>query len=331
MDKISRFIDCYIETETCNLRCHYCYITQKRKFNNKLIEFQHTPDEIRKALSKERLGGTCLFNFCAGGETLLVSSVLPVIKALIEEGHYVMVVTNGVLTAPFFEFATWDSELLKNLFIKFSFHYLELVRINKLNIFFDNVKLMKDTKVSFTVEITPSDELVPHIEDVQKVCLEKLGAISHVTIARNDMTEGIDILSKYSLEEYKAIWGVFNSALFEFKTDIINVKRTEYCNAGDWSLYLNINSGKLKQCYCGKEIDNIYNDVKKPLNFEAIGHKCTLPYCYNGHAFLTIGTIAELETPTYAALRDRDNEDGENWLQPEMRNIMSQKLKDNRI
>ena len=40
----------------------------------------------------------------------------------------------------------------------------------------------------------------------------------------------------------------------------------------------------------------------KPIRFEAIGCKCTQPHCYNGHAFLTLGDIPELNTPTYASL-----------------------------
>ena len=90
MDKIKRFIDCYIPTETCNLRCHYCYIAQLGKFNVKLAKFSKTPETIRKALPKERLGGVCLLNMCAGGETLLSEDVLPVLKALLLEGNYVM-------------------------------------------------------------------------------------------------------------------------------------------------------------------------------------------------------------------------------------------------
>ncbi len=56
MDKMKKFIDCYIPTETCNFRCHYCYIAQHRKFNNKIAEFKYSPEYIAKALSKERLG-----------------------------------------------------------------------------------------------------------------------------------------------------------------------------------------------------------------------------------------------------------------------------------
>lgn len=54
MDRLKRFIDCYIPTETCNLRCHYCYITQKRKFNNQIASLP-SPQAIRVALSRQRL------------------------------------------------------------------------------------------------------------------------------------------------------------------------------------------------------------------------------------------------------------------------------------
>jgi organic radical activating enzyme len=326
---LKRFIDCYIETETCNLRCHYCYITQKRRFNNKLVKFKHTPQEIRKALSKERLGGTCLFNLCAGGETLLVAEILDVVMELLAEGHYVMIVTNGVLTKRFEEFVKFDPSLLKKLFFKFSFHYLELLRLGKIEAFFQNVNKMKEVGASFTVEITPSDELIPYIQDVKDICMEKLGALCHVTIARDDRTKGIDILSEHSFDEYMKIWGGFESELFDFKTTIFYKKRKEFCYAGDWSLYLNLNTGKLTQCYGRREIDNIYRNIDEPLKIQAVGHNCNLPHCYNGHAFLTLGTIPELETPSYANVRDRVNTSGEHWLQPAMRNIMNQKLKDN--
>ena len=40
MDKIKRFIDCYVPVTTCTLRCHYCYITHHRLFDNKLPTFK---------------------------------------------------------------------------------------------------------------------------------------------------------------------------------------------------------------------------------------------------------------------------------------------------
>ena len=327
--RMKRFLDCYIPTETCNLRCHYCYITQQRKFENKVVSFTHGPQVIRKALSIKRLGGPCLINVCAGGETLLGREVIDVVKELLAEGHYLMIVTNGTLTDRFDEIALFPPDLLKRLFFKFSFHYLELLRVNQMNDYFANIIKMQKAGCSFTVEITPSDELIPHIEDIKKISMEKLGALPHVTIARDDKTKSIDVLSSYSFEEYKKIWGVFNSDLFAFKSTIFYNKRREFCYAGDWSLYIDLVKGTVRQCYCGKLLDNLFENIDKPLKLEAIGNHCSIPHCYNGHAFLTLGTIPELDTPTYAQIRNRVDKKGRNWLQPEMKAFMEQKLQDN--
>lgn len=326
MEKIKRFLDCYIPTETCNLRCHYCYIAQQRKFENVLASFSQSKETIRKALSKERLGGPCLMNFCAGGETLLSDEVLPIVRELVEEGHYAMIVTNGTVTKRFEEIAAWPEELLERLFIKFSFHYLEMKRLGWMERFFDNVNRMKQCGASFTVEITPSDELIPYIEEVKETCMQHLGALCHITVARDDRTAGIEVLSEHDFDTYQKIWGQFGSDLFSFKTKIFYKKREEFCYAGQWSAYINLETGDMKQCYCGKVLDNLYKDVTKPLRFEPVGYGCTLAHCYNGHAYLTLGDIPELEAPTYAETRNRVCADGSEWLTPKMKAFMSTKL-----
>ena len=64
MEKIKKFIDCYIPIEHCNLKCHYCYIPTLENFENRSREIPYSPDFIRKALSKNRWGGTCMINMC---------------------------------------------------------------------------------------------------------------------------------------------------------------------------------------------------------------------------------------------------------------------------
>lgn len=323
MDKLKRFIDCYISTETCNLRCHYCYIAQHNRFNNKLVKFNHTPDEIAKALSKERLGGSCLLNFCAGGETLLSPEVLPVVKALLQEGHYVMIVTNGTVDKRFDELLDIPKNLRNHLFFKFSFHYLELKRLNWLEKFSKNVEKARNAGCSFTIEVTPSDELVPYINELKQCCRKMFGADCHVTIARNDTEYNIGHLSKMDFETYKKTWGGFDSQLFDFKSEIFYKKRKEFCYAGEYTLVCNLSSGELKQCYCGKVLGNIYSDSK--LSFRAIGHGCGYSHCYNGHVFLAMGAIPELRTPSYASLRNRLDEKGREWLNDDTKLFMEQR------
>ena len=329
-DKIKRYLDVYIDTETCNFKCHYCYIALTGRFKKQLYKMEHTPEEIKQAFSKERLGGTCLINLCAGGETLLSPDVLPTVRALISEGHYVMIVTNGSMTNRFEEIRdTFTAEEKSHLFFKFSFHYLELLRLNMLDRYFENVNMMHKAGCSLTVEMTPNDELIDKIDEIKEVCLKNLGALPHLTIARDDRTGGINHLSKLSWQDFLTTWSVFDSELFNFKSAIFYVKRKEFCYAGEYSLYIRLNTGFYYPCNCGRRLGNIYTDKK--INFEAVG-RCQLPHCYNGHYWIALGCIPimdfakhnpRIRVPTYAEERDRVLPNGEYWLAPSFQHVFS--------
>ena len=288
--------------------------------------FEHSAKEIRQALSVKKMGGACMLNLCAGGETLIAEEVIDIIRELLAEGHFVGVVTNGVLSHRFDELACLPKELLERLFIKFSFHYIELKRLNLFETYFANITKMQKAGASFTVEMTPCDEEIPLIPEIKQVCMDNLGALCHVTIARSDIDpdQRIPHLSKYDFEEYKKIWGTFDSALFDFKASIFYQHRDEFCYAGDWTFYVNLGTGDATQCYCGKKIGNIFDDTT--LQFEAIGRKCTQAHCYNGHAWLTFGDIPNLKAPTYAQVRNRVTNTGEEWLRPSVKEAFGTKL-----
>ena len=91
---------------------------------NKLPEFRYSPDVVQRALAVERLGGICLVNMCGGGETLLPPQMTDYVRVILENGHYVTVVTNGTVSSRFAEIAAFPSELLSRLHFKFSYHYL---------------------------------------------------------------------------------------------------------------------------------------------------------------------------------------------------------------
>ena len=100
---------------------------------------KYSVEQIKKALTKQRFGGVCYFSICGAGETLIPDYVINIVQAILENGHFVNITTNGTLNQRFDELCNLDERLRRKLNISFSFHYLELLRVNKLDDFFDNL------------------------------------------------------------------------------------------------------------------------------------------------------------------------------------------------
>lgn len=327
MEGIKRFITCHVPVSACNFKCMYCYIGQLKENKGKIIDFVKLPAILASKLTIQRLGGVCYFNLCGNGETMLHPQLIDFVYELTGMGHYVDIITNGTLTKKFDELIDrLDDNRQSHLFIKFSFHYLELNRTGLMTQFLENIEKIKRSKISYTIEITPHDELIPYIEEIKEFSITHFGTLPHITVARNEATEDIELLTQKSKEEYKQIWGQFDSTLFDFKLSIFNKKRCEFCYAGLWSLEIDLATGDYNQCYRGKKLGNMLDG--EPIKFAAIG-KCSLPHCFNGHAFLAYGDIPELDAPTYREERDRVTNDGEHWLKKECQEFFSSKLYDN--
>lgn len=317
-----------IPMSICNFRCHYCYLSQ-RDVHIKGIQplMKYSPEQVARAMSIERIGGPTLMNFCADGETLLTKDLDKYIYLLVKEGHYAEIVTNLSYNPMLDSILAWDKELLAKVEFKCSFHYLELKRLGLLQRFSDNVHKIWEAGASANIELTPSDELIPFIEELKTFCMAQFGALPQLTIARNDKTSSIDYLTSLSMEEYDRIWGQFDSNFWRFKKELFGVKRKEFCYAGAWSLYIDLTTGQCKQCYIGQALGDAFAHPEKPLPSLPIGC-CRLPHCYNGHALLSCGLIPNLNTPGYGDLRDRSCADGGHWLQPDLREFFDTKLVD---
>ncbi len=186
---------------------------------------------------------------------------------------------------------------------------------------------MKAVGCSFTIEATPSDELIPYIDEMKECCMQNVGAWCHVTVARDEHNPSkLPILTHKSHDEYEKIWDSLDSTFFKYKFEIFGKKRREFCYAGDWSFTLNLGTGEMKQCYKSLITQNIFEDISRPINFKPIGCHCLQEHCYNGHAYLAFGDIPELDAPTFATLRNRVCNDGTEWLNPKMKSFMSTKL-----
>lgn len=325
MEKMKRLIECYVPVYACNMRCDYCYIKQntQRHFEKKITPFPYSPVHMAKCLNKERLGGTCLINLCAGGETLLSHEVVELTKLLLEEGHYVMIVSNGTITKHIKELCQIGSNLRKKLWFRLSFHYLELKRLKMLDTYFDNFNVIKSAGCSVSCEMVANDNYIPYIEEIKSVCIEKIKSLPEINIARRE--SDFSTLTDLTEEEYDLIWGQFNSASFELKKRTVGVKRKEFCYAGDWTVTLDLGTGYFSKCY-SSPIQNIFANPDEKIRFEAIGCNCPLPYCHNSHIWMTFGDIPELEFPTFAEVRSRNCVDGTRWLTDEMYDFVNCKL-----
>lgn len=331
MEGIKRFITLRIPVYACNFRCSYCYVGQHQgAYKGGIKDFIVSPKEIANFFSPERTGGLCYFNLCGLGETFLHPQLIQLVSELTEKGHYCDIITNGVLSNKIDELInSLSSEQKKHLFLKFSFHCFQLKEKKLLETFVANINKAKKVGISYTVEITPHDELIPYIDEIKEFSIKNFGALPHITVARNEDTRKIKLLSKLSYEEYKKTWSVFDSNLFDFKIAIFGKKRKEFCYAGQNSLSVNLATGLYSQCYCGKTLGSI-TEIEKPIHFEAIGH-CSLPHCFNGHDFLAFGNIPKLKTPNYAQERDRITLSGEHWLRPECNNFFSTRTYQNNV
>ncbi len=312
----------------CNFRCSYCYLAQRPiHYEGLQPKMEFTPEEVAYALRKERVGGLAYLNFCADGETLLTKDIDSYVKVLVEEGHYAEIVTNMTITQVIERILKWESELLSHVEFKCSFHYLELKRRNLLNVFASNVEKAWNAGASVNIEITPSDDLIPYLDEVKEFSLKNFGALPHLSIARDDRTPRIDYLTNLSMYEYDKIWGAFDSDFWQFKKTIFGKKQREFCYAGKWGIYVDLTTGDATPCYYGMSLGNVFANPDKPLPEKPIG-KCPIAHCYNGHMLLTLGYIPRKYTTRYGDIRDREREDGFHWLQPQLKAFFNSKLEE---
>lgn len=285
-----RFVNTNIPTNHCNLRCSYCYIGQTYGYDNKEMYeggLQYSFDHMKRCLTIERFGGVCLFNLCASGETLLFSKLPEIVEMLLGLGHWVSIVTNLTIEKTLNKILQLPKELLQYTFFKCSFHYLELKRLNLLDIFFYNVELLKQKGIAFTVELTVNDETIPFIDEIKTVSMQRLGALPHVIESRNEGEEHLYRLTKLPVDEHQKIWGSFESPLFNYQQKNWDKQITNFCYAGDWRISLEINDGSVHQCDCifvDTRLQNIFEiDGGGGYPFTAIGGNCPLRHCYAAH------------------------------------------------
>lgn len=330
MDKdIKYFIECLIPITKCNIKCHYCYVMQRHNRNMKYASFHYTPEYMAKALSPERLGGIAYISLCGAGETLMQEEIPEIVYHLLKEGHYVNITTNGTITKTFRVISELiPKEYLKRLNFSFSYHYLELKRINYIERFFENIKFVKSLGCSFVVQLNLCDEYINCIDEIKKTCIENVGALPQIAATRKEtnLKNNITFYTDYNVNDYIKYGNEFNSPLFKFTMKNFMQKRKEFCFAGKLSYVFNFETGNISPCYCSHIKKNLYKELNSPIKFSSVGRHCKSPFCMNSSHFMALGVIPSINCPSYAELRNRKCIDGSEWYNDTMKEILSKKL-----
>lgn len=327
MDEIKRFLNCSVPVSTCNLRCRYCFVTQSKEFEKKVDQFPVSPIDIAKALTKKRLGGACLINLCGLGETLLPKEIIEIVRLLLKEGHFVSIVTNTTLTNRIQMLCQLEENLRKKLFMKCSFQYEELVRLGMIDKYFENISMLRENGISYTIEIVANDEIIDKIQDIRVLFEKKQEAFPHILESRNNVSNDIHRLTELPIEKHQQIWSQFNSSLFESQQQLWGERRKEFCYAGEFSADVDLRTGNMTQCNRAKRIQNIYKNIDEPLQFCAIGNNCPTPHCFISYVWQGLcGNIEEINYPNYAQVRNRVRTDGMSWLNEVIEKAFSKKI-----
>ena len=183
---------------------------------------------------------------CAGGETLLYPYMIEIIETMLFCGHYVSIITNGSISERFLALSNFPTEYRERLFIKFSFHWTELKRLNLFDVFWSNVHLMRNSGVSFSIDLAAYDGLIQDENEIKKMCMNEVGAFPHVTALRDELTSGYKLMTNHPIDEYEKIWQSYQSDLFNIRFDVIKNKSKGFCYAGAWSYTINLGSGEIR-------------------------------------------------------------------------------------
>lgn len=244
---------------------------------------------------------------------------------LLKNGHIVNITTNGTLKKQFMRLEKFKQEEKERLHFSFSFHYLELRRSGTMDIFFENVNFVQRQGCSFVVQLNLCDEYISCMDEIKKVCIRELGALPQIAATRKEdaALQKIELLTDMTQEEYISYGKQFQSPLFEYTMENFNVKREEFCYAGQRSGTLNLADGSLCKCYADPRPQNIFENVNKPIKFEPMGENCGCSYCFNSSHFKSLGVIDDNDTRTYCSLRDREEA---KWFNDTVKYALSQKL-----
>lgn len=322
---LKRVIGICFTANPCNLECSYCYV---HRSNERRVPVFRSMNTLERAFSEERLGGKCFINISSAGEPLLHKQVLDIIEMLTRKGHYVMLLSNGTLTGHLERLTMFPAELQKRIFVKFSFHYVELKKKGLLDVFMANVDRIKNSDCSCTVELMGDDITYSMIDEIKNLTMSALGCYPHISIPRDERQFTLGIVTGDSFERYIKKWkeAEIESDFFDFKAATYGKHIDWFCYAGNRSCEIDMETGEMRQCYHTPVMQNFF-DFTKEIDWNPVGNHCCEPHCYVSHMFMPLGIVEPpngVKNGNYFNMRNRYCLDGKDLVKPSMKKVFEE-------
>lgn len=304
-------ITVYVPGSICNFKCSYCYVSQA--LDSEHLEkpiFHYSIEQMLSAFQPNRLGGIANVIVIGRGETLIPDEVIPFVHGLLDMGHYVEVVTNLSLSNKVEELLCTTKSNLKRLLVKGSLHWVELKRLNLVDVYFNNMKKVLEAGASGLPFFVVCDEYMPYLEEIKNICEEKLGTVPQCSpcLKYDDHSDfyrygKIRTQPECTDEFVNKIDILFHSKIFDLCVRFLRIDPQKiFCYAGKWSFVVEMDTGYLGKCHNKPTGQNFY-DLKTDIFLEPVACFCGISSCALQYDFIAQGLIPEiLNIPTYGEL-----------------------------
>lgn len=293
--KPKKIIWALVPTTRCNLNCSYCYNQGKRKEKGRFI---HSIEHMLKCLRPERFGGPIFFAAVSGGETLLWNGIIEFTAGMLSYGHVVSYTSNGTYTPVLKRFCDFPEKLRSNLEIDLSLHYFELKRTKQLDLYFENIKMLKSAGISFAIFLVAADSYIPYLREISELCQKKVGVLPVIGMERDYGRIGGKNVKKYTPEVKRLLEETCNTNQWRIQEQLYGQERKEFCLAGYHSINLNLGNGNYTKCWGVDKSGNLFKNPNKKIKFEPIGF-CPFYNCVCA-SYQCWGLIPDLDLQTHS-------------------------------
>ena len=214
----------------------------------------------------------------------------PLRAALAEQGHITAVTTNLNSIDPDEIAALFPEGSRRRVLFFASLHYFELQRRGRLDHFFDHLLRLRQAGFSWQIRLCLAPEYLPVIDEIDQLCRQRTGQLPVLTRWRDIERRDADMTALDRIGE--------RSAVYKLQKQCADVRRREFCHAGEFTVALDLGSGRYRACLAEPAAGELRPEEESgtiafPLT--PAGENCHARWCMCCSHLLPWGVIPELD------------------------------------